>query len=174
MRVTRVDGAEMAETERRAVLTAIAEGLTNPSRASSSREENHLDLQGVFLSGGGVLVNTPSERDQTLVLSLLRSMPSDTYSLTTRAHPARRFRIGLPGYLVDMGGARATEILMSQNLELPAGSLTPISLFRGRGERPHPVLFVEVSDEGVARLEAMDFTIRTLTGSVVVRPANHQ
>ena len=165
----RSTGTPLVEKDRRNILSHLVRGLYE--RPNSSREDNHLDLQGVVLNNGRVLINTPEPRQQNMVAEILRTL-GDEYIISTEA-PTRRFRIGLPGYLVDLGMEGATAILMSQNLELPDGGIRPISLFRGHGDNPRPVLFVEVSEAAEAQLESMGFKLKTLTGDVVVRPVSN-
>jgi hypothetical protein len=170
--VTKKAGA-MAEVDRRAVLTALAMGITaRPGSSTNTRQENNLDLQGVHLTNSGsVVINTPQERHQRMVADILASMGPE-FVISTDVRSSRRYRFGVPGYLVVIGMVRAFSLIMSQNLNLPEGSIRPVSLHAGQGDRPHPTMVVEVTSEGQAYLESMSFVLATLTGSVTVRPAD--
>jgi hypothetical protein len=163
----------MAEVDRRAVLTALAMGITaRPGSSTNTRQENNLDLQGVHLTNSGsVVINTPQERHQRMVADILASMGPE-FVISTDVRSSRRYRFGVPGYLVVIGMVRAFSLIMSQNLNLPEGSIRPVSLHAGQGDRPHPTMVVEVTSEGQAYLETMSFVLATLTGSVTVRPAD--
>jgi hypothetical protein len=168
--VARVSGDPMTEQDRHAVLTHIVRGLFN--RPNSSREDNHVDLQGVMRQAGRVLINAPDPHQQTILQEILRTLGSEF--VVSTASRRRRYVIGLPGYLMDavMGMEGAVSILMSQNLSIPDGGITPINLFRGHGTNPRPILFVELTDEAIAQLSRMGWRLKTLTTDVVVRPAN--
>ena len=161
----KVDGA-MTEIDRRSILSAMATGLIS---APGPAQET-LDLEGVILNRGAVVINTPRESDQSRVMDVLDSLGSE-FNITREDRTSRRYIIGLPGYMVELGAQGALNLLYIQNSALQRGSLTPISLFRGTASRPHPILFVDVSEEAEQVLRSLGFSLKTLTGPVGVRPA---
>ena len=147
-------------------MSAMATGLIS---APGPAQET-LDLEGVILNRGAVVINTPRESDQSRVMDVLDSLGSE-FNITREDRTSRRYIIGLPGYMVELGAQGALNLLYIQNSALQRGSLTPISLFRGTASRPHPILFVDVSEEAEQVLRSLGFSLKTLTGPVGVRPA---
>ena len=160
----------MSETDRRLVLTTIAMGLTAVPGPSTDVEPVSVDLQGVLLTNSGhVAINTPNPGHQALVARILADLGPE-FVVTTDFRSMRRFRFGLPGYMVEIGAERAMRLILNQNPTLTAENFRPVGMDRGTGERPHPSMTIEVTEEGQAQLEALSYTLRTLTVTVVVRP----
>ena len=156
----------MSEVDRRSILSAMATGLIN---APGPAQET-LDLEGVILNRGAVVINTPRETDQTRVIEVLDPLGSE-YIITREDRTSRRYVIGMPGYMVELGAQGALDLLHIQNPALLRGSIIAISLFQGTASRPHPILFVDVSEEAEQVLRSLGFSLKTLTGPVGVRPA---
>lgn len=162
----------LVEEDRRRILTVLAMGLTEPGPSTEKENKRPLavDLAGVKLHHGTVRVGTSSLSDQARVLLALAALGGD-YTVS-EGRPARRYIIGLPGYMADLGAERAVSLLEMQNPGLPRGGLQHVSLFRGRGTGSlHPILFVDATEEAVQYLVTVNFTLRTLTSPVGVRPA---
>jgi hypothetical protein len=135
--------------------------------------EETLNLEGVVLRRGNVVIHAPLASEQARAESILSSL-GDEYALSRQETPTRRYVIGIPGYMVALGPEGIVKFLQKRNRQLPANSLTPVSLYRGKGARPKPVLFVELSEEGEAYLATVGFILQTLTGPVQVRPARNE
>ena len=162
----------MVEADRRRILSVLAVGLTTPGPSSETDGERPLavDLSGVKLHKGSVRIGTSNLSDQARVMVALAALRGEFTITEGRAAP--RYIIGLPGYMADLGAERAVLLLEMQNSGLPRGGLRQVSLFRGRGAgNQHPVLFVDATEEAVQYLATVNFSLRTLTSTVGVRPA---
>ena len=72
--------------------------------------------------------------------------------------------------MAAMSMADIVSLLEMQNPNLPRGGITPVSLFPGKGERPRPVLFADLSEETVKYLTKVGMSLRTFSSKVGVRP----
>ena len=109
----------------------------------------------MVINQGRVLIKTPDPTQIQLLETILRAQLSQGYvvsrvDLTRR----RRYAIGLPGYLAadNLNMSMVVALLMSQNLTMPEDGITPINLFRGTASNPHPLLFVELSEDAITQL----------------------
>jgi len=163
------------EDDRRHVAAVLASGLVANSRPSSSThqpvDDSPIDLEGVILNrSGSVRVMTSSEVGQGRVARALTNLGPDYTREAGRETRLRRYVIGLTGYMAAMSMADIVSLLEMQNPNLPRGGITPVSLFPGKGERPRPVLFADLSEETVKYLTKVGMSLRTFSSKVGVRP----
>ena len=157
----------MVEADRRRVLEYLAMSLTEAG--PYNRDPPKLDLSGVKLHNGRVRVSCDGLPSQEAVVSALRGIEGFTVSTV---QPPRRYILGLPGYMVAIGGARAIALLERQNPDLPRGGMTLVSLHRGSGANPHPIMFVDLSEEAERYVLSHGSRLDTLPKPIGVRPAS--
>ena len=113
---------------------------------------------------------TPTVETQNRVFRALANVGPDYLVREGHIAPSRRYVIGIPGYLAAQTPQVVVQALELQNPDLPRGSLTPVSVFQGVGERPRPVVFVDASEEAVEYLTSVSMTLRTFSGTITARP----
>lgn len=141
--------------------------LTEPGPSTADPPE--INLSGVKLHNGRVRVCCDSLLSQEAVVAALRGI--EGYTVATVV-PPRRYILGLPGYMVVIGGPRSITLLERQNSGLPRGGMTYVSLHPGSGAKPHPIMFVDLTEEAEQYVLSHGCHLNTLTKPIGLRSAS--
>jgi hypothetical protein len=118
------------------------------------------------VAAGRILLVAEDEGSREAIVALLEARTD----LTVRSGPIRRrFAFGGPGYLMSLPDQAILRFLLAQNPEMPAGSMSMVSVNRG-GQGV--TAYVDVTEEGYSYLASRRFQLRTMTTPVTLRPAN--
>ena len=154
---------EPTEDHRRALMADLALRI---SERPSSSSATPISLRDSRVAAGRILLVAEDEGSREAIVALLEAR-SD---LTVRSGPIRRrFAFGGPGYLMSLPDQAILRFLLAQNPEMPAGSMSLVSVNRG-GQGV--TAYVDVTEEGYSYLASRRFQLRTMTTPVTLRPAN--
>ena len=176
VQVDKLEGST-TEADRRALLTTLCMTQALPGAAP-------VNFTGVRLAGNSIRIDCADKESSVLATRVAReeldSNSRPLYAVESRRLPQlTRFMMGVPGYMAEVGGELAIRMLETQNQrrngQLPPGSIRFVSMHTGdsrSGTGQSSVMYVDVTDEGVAFLRNNDFTLRTLTRPCRLRPAD--
>ena len=176
VQVDKLEGST-TEADRRALLTTLCMTQALPGATE-------VNFTGVRLAGESIRIDCADKESSVLATKVAREELDGNsrplYAVEARRLPQlTRFMMGVPGYMAEVGGQLAIRMLETQNQRrngrLPPGSIRFVSMHTGdsrSGTGQSSVMYVDVTDEGVAFLRNNDFTLRTLTRPCRLRPAD--